>query len=420
MRFKKSVISVITALILVLSIPFTSVSGLSITDSDMLTYTPHDKVTGNLLGEFDAVGVWYHFSGSDFESCGIFDSGNPMYAFIIWIPTRGYFLVSVQSMDMRYQLKGKVNSGGYNYDLYGTLFITKNTDGGYVNSYYNWNGTGTFNSGYDTYNHFQTTFLGNYIVFHKIFNKTTSMGTPIRSSSESYTVPNYDDPPDNLKDQIQTILNQYFGSGSTVSYIDGSSSPVVTYPNGHPVPTDVNGQPVPTNPDGSPAETLTNGMPVPTYPNGDPVQYYRDNNGNLVTVPYDPINGQPYSTIVWNGEPYPIPPDKTVITDPDTHQPLPNPDNPSEPWVEQVTIYNDENGKQDISNEFSKLNEMISDMDNLESYMSSNQADLSGHVDNTRNLINGVLNWFPPAVIAVMVCGAIMIIAVKISGSGKS
>ena len=153
--------------------------------------------------------------------------------------------------------------------------------------------------------------------------------------------------------------------------MDGDNiQPSETLPDGSPAPTNENGNPAPTNQFGQTVPTLPNGKAWPTWPNGQTAPTVIDDNGNYETVPY--------------------------------------------------SIYDNGANDNDVKGEFSKINGMISDMDNLESMMLSNQDDLSGHVDNTRELVNSVINWFPPAVIAVLVCGAIMIIAVKISGSGKS
>lgn len=392
MRKKKSFLIVFTAIVLMLSLPFSS-SALSITDSDMSIYRPVDKVSGRELGEFPAVGVWYKFTCSEYSSVGIYDSGRPDYAFIIWIPTKGYYLISIQSMEMQKQLQGTVNPpSGDSYTLYGTLFISKNSEGGYTNSYYNWRGDGTYALQYDQSSHFQTSFFGSYIVFHKIFTKSNN-GTPQRGTNENFEVPKYGVPDDTIKDKVQQIINSYLG-GQTAIYINGSSSITSTYPNGEVVPTGANGQPVVTNEYGEPVSTNKYGYPDETYPNGNPVvSFTQPNSSQIYTVPYDEIASKPYeTTILDNGE-------VSVI-------------------YPQIV----DNGEvdSDVSNEFSKLNSMIADLDDLSSMMESNQADMSSHVDGTRNLIDSVLGWFPTPVIACMICGAIMIIAVKLTGSGKS
>lgn len=369
MGYKKSFLVVITAFVLVCAIPISG-NAISISDSDMQTYRPYDKTTGQLIGEFPAVGVWYQFYGSGYQSCGIYDSGNPTYAFIIWVPLRGYFLISIQSMEMKYQLKGHVSANGYNFDLYGTLYIQKNTEGLYQNTYYNWRGTGAHALEYDSHNHFQTAFLNKYIVFHKIYTPSNN-GSPSRSASENYVVPSYQEPTQNVKDKIISEITSIFGgTSSAVEFLGGESSEGETFPDGTPVPTNDEGNPAPTDQFGQPVETLNNGMPYPTYPNGEKASTYVDSSGNVQTVPY---------TIVDNG-----------------------------------SVQND------VNNEFGKINSMISDLDNASSLMESNQDELSAHVDNTRDIVDDILSWFPAPLIAVLVCGVIMIIAVKITGSGAS
>lgn len=414
MRHIKPFLVTFTALVLICSIPL-SASGFSISDEDMQTYRPVDRVSGNSLGEFPAVGVWYQFNGSDYSACGVFDSGMPTYAFIIWVPLKGYYLVSVQSMDMQYQLRGHVTANGNDFYIYGTLYIEKNTNGDYTNSYYQWRGNGGYALEYDSVRHFQTSFLGNYLVFHRIYTKSSN-GTPQRSSYESFQVPKYETPQQNLKDQIQSIINSYFGNNGNVEYpTGGSSSTVPTLPNGNPVPTDANGRPVPTDANGRPVTTNSSGNTIPTYPDGRP----RETFPNGEPVPTDSA-GRPLPTFTTpDGSTYVDPEGYTHVTDPDNGEPVTDASSHT-PIYEEVTIYNDENGKSDVSKEFSKIHSMVADLDNLSSIMESNQGDLSGIVDNTRGLVDDILGWFPAPIIACLACGAIMIIAVKITGSGKS
>lgn len=377
MGYKKTFLVVLTSLVLVCAIPFTTVSAtwvLSPYDSRIMTYTYRDL-------NYDAsTSPWFHVTGKhtsgdstsetvDFEKTGrIHCRGGHVYkAFMIFIPFEGYYLVVVQDGPMHIDLN--INGGTEHAFLTATLTY-KNGNTSLSQDYRSWYG-----DGYLTHNNvwlFQTVLFGYYLVFYNV--QISNSSSP--SSHTRYSVDNYAQPTSSEKDAITGFINDHSsdfvvpGGSATAEFLDGQKGESETFPDGTPVPTNDNGNPAPTDQFGQPAETLNNGMPYPTYPNGEKASTYVDPSGNIQTVPY---------TIVDNGA-----------------------------------------VQSDVNNQFDKLNSMISDLDSASSLMESNQDELSAHVDNTRDLVDGIMSWFPAPLIAVLVCGVIMIIAVKITGSGAS
>lgn len=365
MRFKKSVISVITALILVFSIPFSTVFAFDAW-SEEIAYYKYNLAEEDWISSSSS--PWYDlkFSGSQIVGRVHCRTGHVDKAFVIFIPFMGYYFVVAQEGDMKIDFTFDNNSGALSgrHAFYHAYIFGSSVQ----QTFYSFSGAGYLSS--SNISCFQDVFLGRYWIFMQVSGDSRP-DPALRSSISNFSMPTNDE-----QDEITGLIrsnsgqDKPFPSGSGDVQFIGSDSPSSTYPDGSPVPTNEHGNPLPTNQFGQPVPTLPNGMPAPTYPNGDVAQTYTNPDGSYETVPY--------------------------------------------------SIYNNGPMQDDVGDHFSKLNGMISDLDELSSYMESNASDLSLHVDNTRNLIDGVVNWFPPAVIAVLVCGAIMIIAVKISGSGKS
>ena len=420
MSYKKPFFVTLTAIILMCSIPI-SASALSPFDSEL------DYYTYNNANVSTANSPWFDVYINNQHIVGkVHTRGGSVYGcFILFIPFMGYYLVVRQSGSLR--VDGTSGSANYIYYAWG------NDNGYYPNATRGYQGDGFLTS--SNVNLFQDVFFGEYWVFFRII--TSSDGSP--SSTVRSSLSSIDTPTPSQEDNLKQYLNNQSGQGKPLpsgagnsTIIDGSKT-IPTNPNGTPIPTDSNGNPVPTDANGNPVPTDSSGNPVPTDANGRPVA--TNSAGNPVPTYPD---GRPRETFP-NGTPvptdsagYPLPtfttPDGTTwvspegyepVTDPDTGVPVTDPATHA-PVFEEVTIYNDENGKSDINGEFSKIYGMISDLDNLSSLAESNQAILSSHVADTNNLITNITSWLPTPVLACLVCGAIMIIAVKITGSGKS
>lgn len=367
MSYKKSFIVICTAFILVCAIPVSASARGSFDygDSDMLTYT----YNGADMSAVESPG--YHIVTSNYEIISkMHTTSGAYYSFVLWVPFQGYFFVVVQNNT--YPTDCQVTEYGPHNAFY--MIIKSNVNlGGKFGTYYN---------GYSSFDGLYGLNDGSSISgLHVIFGHYVSILKIPSISNETdlvYTTSRYNLPDQNLSkaitDEVDRIYNDVYNvpnaGAKVIPGIGDAASEELTLPDGSPAPTNEHGNPAPTNQFGQPVETLNNGMPYPTYPNGEKASTYVDPSGNIQTVPY---------TIVDNG-----------------------------------AVQND------VNNQFDKLNSMISDLDSASSLMESNQDELSAHVDNTRDLVDGIMSWFPAPLIAVLVCGVIMIIAVKITGSGAS
>lgn len=373
MSYKRSFVVICTAFILVCAIPVSSsaLGTLSAYDSRILKYTYNNY-------NIDAsTSPWFHIAGSygdsstgtvAYERVGHLHcrGGSVDKAFVIFIPLVGYYFVVVQSNDLH-------SDFDIDYTTHATLtnsIYSRNGNETVQQTYQSWQGAGYLSI--QNINLFQTVLFGHYVIFYAIGSVGSNNLNISRYSSDKYSSPTSSE-----QDAITSFIGDNSGTGdvfpggsAAVEFLDGQKGESQTYPDGTPVPTNDNGNPAPTDQFGQPVETLNNGMPYPTYPNGERASTYVDPSGNIQTVPY---------TIVDNGA-----------------------------------------VQSDVNNQFDKLNSMISDLDSASSLMESNQDELSAHVDNTRDLVDGIMSWFPAPLIAVLVCGVIMIIAVKITGSGAS
>ncbi len=402
MSYKKPFFVTLTAIILMCSIPL-SASALSPFDSEL------DYYTYNNANVSTANSPWFDVYINNQHIVGkVHTRGGSVYGcFILFIPFMGYYLVVRQSGSLR--VDGSSGSANYIYYAWG------NDNGYYPNATRGYQGDGFLTS--SNVNLFQDVFFGEYWVFFRIIS--SSNGSP--SSTVRSSVSAIDLPTPEQEDTLKQFLNNQSGQGKPLptgagdSSVIGGTQTVPTNPNGQPVPTDSNGQPVPTDSNGNPVTTNSVGNPVPTYPDGRP----RETFPNGSPVPTDSAGNALPTFTTPDGSTYVDPEGYTHVINPENGQPVTTPDTHL-PVYEEYTIYNDENGKSDINGEFSKIYGMISDIDNLSSLAESNQAILSSHVDDTRNLITDITSWLPTPVISCLVCGAIMIIAVKITGSGKS
>lgn len=376
MRYIKPFLVTFTACVLICSIPISSCA--------LGTLSPYDeriaRFTYNNRDVDASTSPWFHVVGrytlgnsttdnADYEAVGhIHCRGGHVYkAFLMFIPFVGYYLVVVQDSEMH--IDYNINNGTMHAFLRNSIY--KKTDISVTQDYVSWYGDGYLSQ--QNLGLFQTVLFGYYCVFYRIQISNTSTA----SSRTQYSTSNYGLPTDEEEDAILGFIGNnsgtdkpFPGGSATAEILNGQKSETPTYPDGSPVPTNQAGNPVPTNEFGQPVLTLPNGMPHPLYPDGTPAEIYTTPDGEYHTVPY--------------------------------------------------SIYDNAINESDVNEHFSKFNDMISDLDNLSSLMESNASDLSGHVDGTRGLVDDVLSWFPAPVIAIMVCGVIMIIAVKITGSGKS
>lgn len=375
MRYIKPFLVTFTALVLICSIPISS-SALGnwefTSEFDYFTYGgAHRSTKGS-----PRVHMVYktESGGNDRELLGCYHTGGSKKCFIAFFPFMGYYLISIQTNSLPIDVQDPNDTSHHGiFSIEKGKSQSSSSPDGYpiMQSYYSWYG-----DGYPTRNHlglFQDVFFGYYWIFVRLngANQNTYPG------GAQYTSTGLETPSDEELDALKNYMNNnsgdnkpFPGGSATFEVLNGQKSETPTYPDGSPVPTNQAGNPVPTNEFGQTMPTLPNGKPVPTYPNGNPAEYYTDPDGTYHTVPY--------------------------------------------------TIYDNANNESDVNDHFSRFNDMISDLDDLSSIMESNASDLSVHVDGTRGLVDDVLSWFPAPIIAIMVCGVIMIIAVKITGSGKS
>lgn len=83
---------------------------------------------------------------------------------------------------------------------------------------------------------------------------------------------------------------------------------------------------------------------------------------------------------------------------------------------ETTTIIDESSESEKYSEEFSKIDEMISNLDDFSNLASSNLVEVSSALGDMRSGIDLVLGMFPKLVIALMILGLVMIIVVKIIG----
>lgn len=420
MRKIKSFLIVFTALILVCALPIQSFA-LDCFDIQYFSYGITDSsqyVPANTA-------VWYNCTIYNQKITGkIHCRGGHVYkCFILFIPFLGYYVVTIQDGDLPIDFVQNNRNCIYRAYVNGSRI---------EQSYYSYSGDGFLTSSNTSC--FQTVLFGRYWTFCMIAGDAS--GSPDHSMRSS--IPYEGNLTDSENQQLQNYINNNKGndkpipSSSTDAVVMGGST-VPTNANGEPVPTDSFGNPVPTDKNGNPVPTNEAGLPVATDKNGNPVT--TNSVGNAVpTLPGGRAaetfpNGEPVPTgsdgkplvyvIMPDGTIYIIPEGYELVTDPDTSQPITDPDT-HEPIYREVTILNEFYQQSKVNYQFDKINNLVSDIDDVSSLMASNQAILSAHIDSTRGLVDDVLSWFPAPVIACIVCGAIMIIAVKITGSGNS
>ena len=388
MRKKKPLFVVFVAIALVWALPISSSADFA---GGVSPYASQ-------LGEFTYNGVhvdaskcpWYHLkvrgygdnSNTIHEKAGRIHYPSAKKAFLLWIPFFGFYLVCVGGNSLSYDLAwGNDSTHHAIYTNYGEYFnpTANQTNPAYFQSYASYYGDGYLSS--SNKNLFQTYLFGNCCLFYYIsmgnYSNRQNPPSDFQASATGIT-----EPTPTERDAILDFIGD--NSGQDLPFPDPRDvEPTFISPSG----TNV------TNPYGQPVSTFPNGEPIPTYPSGEPVETYTQHgNTKIYTVPYDSDSGEPYTTIVYGSSVYVVRPDETVVTDPDTGQVLPDPDDPSKPWIESVTIYNEENQISDINEQFGKINSMIADLDDLSSVMESYGDDLSGHVDDTRDLIDDVTN----------------------------
>lgn len=367
MRKKKPFLVVFVAIVLTCSIPISACAFGKLSPYDeylqYFTYNNHQIST--------STSPWYHVFGHQlasnwddsvyWEACGYARTGNPIKAFIMWIPFCGWYMVVVQNNPLR---KDYIINDGEGYSIYtcgeyyrGTQYYEWQT----TRSYY---GDGTISS--RNLSLFQSYILGYYFVFFRVQNSDFQKMPRTNAECSGMVTPSGDE-----QDAIRDFVDENSGidkpfpalNPADITFIEGDETP--TTPDGQEVMTNEHGNPIPTYPDGSPAPTYPNGNPAPTYPDGTPAPTYP--NGNVV---------------------------------------------PS-------TVYDGDFGSE-LNTEFSKLYSLVNDLEQASSIMESNAEIMSSHCDSTRTLLNDVIGWLPSSIVACLVCGCIMIIAVKITGSGKS
>ena len=399
MSYKKPFLIVFTALVLACSIPVSAsaVGSFSLQDENLAYFINNN---GDIMKPTkDSPN--FHFIKGDYEQCGYINccSGS-WFSFVLWIPLYGYYLVVFQNSYVPKNITWRdVNTGDLSYGCYQIIHRNNNGSQSWGSNYWTYYTEGGWANNSLVGLH---SILGQLVFFYQLNYDTSSTINPrVYSSSSNYRLPDNVEQFEGEVDDLLDILNITHGD------------PVVLNGDSVPMPS--------TDPYGNNKPTLPNGNEEPTYPNDEPViTYTQPGETKIYTVPWNDDIDEPYSTIIYQSFIYILKPDEVAVTNPDTGEVLPDPNDSSKPWIEQVTIYNNENGSSEVNEEFSKLYDMISDMDDLSSIMESNQDVMSGHVDNVRNLVDTVTGWFPAPIIACMVCGAIMIIAVKITGSGKS
>ena len=360
MRKKKPFLIVFVAIVLACSIPISACATLTPFSSEL------DYYTYNIYDSEDYVSTssspWYDININNTNIVGRVHcrGGHVNFAFMMFIPFMGYYLVVSQENSMHIDFFDSHFNQNCFYHVIGINPANEVTQTVF----------GFYGDGFLTYNNrycFQDVFFGQYFVFMCV--SAVNAREPDRSFT--YSLSNYELPTPALEDEILTTIrdnsgtDKPFPSGSATAEILGGSGAGVTDVNGEQVPTNNLGNVIPTYPDGTPAPTYPNGNPAPTEPDGTPSPTYP--NGN----------------------------------------PIPS------------TVYNGDFGRE-LDTEFSKLYSLVDDLDQASSIMESNAEIMSSHCDSTRTLLNDVIGWLPSSVVACLVCGCIMIIAVKITGSGKS